>query len=211
VQKRTQKWVVGIIVAIISLTLIGSSFVAIFLPETEQDKQNQSQQILEKEYNERKQIVEALTAKLEGNAEDTETQLALGDAYYDKAIVSAQINVKEHQEDLEKAKEMYQQVLTKAQSSDVMLKLATTAFLLGDSELAEETYNKILQKEPENSGALYGYGMFLFYEKNDYQEAQELWEKALELTTDEYLQQRLEEMIALAKGMELNPNEEEDN
>lgn len=210
-QKRTQKWVVGIIVAIISLTLIGSSFVAIFLPETEQDKQNQSQQILEKEYNERKQIVEALTAKLEGNAEDTETQLALGDAYYDKAIVSAQINVKEHQEDLEKAKEMYQQVLTKAQSSDVMLKLATTAFLLGDSELAEETYNKILQKEPENSGALYGYGMFLFYEKNDYQEAQELWEKALELTTDEYLQQRLEEMIALAKGMELNPNEEEDN
>ncbi len=209
-QKRTQKWTVGIIVAIISFTLIGSSFVSIFQPGMEQDEQNQSQQILEKEYNERKQIVEALTAKLEGNPEDSDTKLALGDAYYDKAIVTAQLNVKEHKEDLGKAKEMYRQVLAKEESSDVMLKLATTAFLLGDSELAEKTYNKILQKEPENSGALYGYGMFLFYEKDDHQQAQELWQKALGLTTDEYLQQRLEEMITLAKGMELNPNEAED-
>lgn len=209
--KRTQKWTVGIIIAVICITLIGSSFIAIFQPEANQTAEIQNQQVLENEYKERKLVVEALNAKLEQDKENPETLLALGDAYYEKSRVTVQLNLKEYKEDLQKAIELYQKVLGKKEDSSVRLKLATSAFFLGEPELADQTYQSILQKEPENIDALYSYGMFLFYEKGDHQQAEANWQKALAITTDEQLKKSLKEMIALAQGIKTNAGEQKDN
>lgn len=206
-QKKMQKWVVGVIVLVLSVSLIGTSFVAIFQPEESQVADTQA---LDQEYAQRKQIVELLSKKLEGNSEDIDTQIALGDAYYDKSRVTGQLNLEEFKGDLQNAINMYQQVLVKKEDNVVMLKLAASAFLLGDGELADKTYQELLVKEPENVDALYGYGMFLFYEKNDHKKAEENWQKALSLTTDEQYKERLNEMIAVAQGMDLKASEEKE-
>lgn len=208
-QKRTQKITVGIIIAVICISLIGSSFVAIFKPGAE-PSMDQSQAVLEKEYQDRKAKVEVLSKKLEGTPEDIEIKQALGDAYYDKSRITGQLNINEYKEDLQKAMEMYKDVLTLKEDNNVMLKLATSAFLFGDTELAEKTYIDLLKRESENVDALYGYGMYLFYEKDDRKQAEENWQKALSLTTDEQMRIRLEEMITLAKGMNINASEPED-
>lgn len=210
-QKKTQKWTIVIIIVIISVTMIGSGFMAIFPSSSEQTAEDQRQQIMQKEYNDRKQIVEVLNTKLKESPEEIETLLALGDAYYEKSRVTVQMNINEYKEDLQKAIEMYQKVLAQKEDNSVMLKLAASAFLLGDSEVAEQTYLNLLQKEPENIDALYGYGMFLFYEKEDAKQAEEKWQKALDMVTDDQLKKRLEEMIALAKGINTSTNEQKAN
>jgi len=206
VQKKTQKITVAIIIAVISITLIGSSFVAIFQPDTPTDR-DQSQAVLEKEYQDRKQNVETIGAKLKEKPEDLELIRALADAYYDKARISNQFNVDEYKEDLQKAIEMYKKVLTVNEDKQAMLKLATAAFLFGDKELAEKTYTDLLNKEPDNVDALYGYGMYLFYEKGDSKQAEEKWQKAKSLTQDEQMQSQLEQMINLAQGKNINAGE----
>ncbi|MGI6450834.1 MAG: tetratricopeptide repeat protein [Desulfitobacteriia bacterium] len=198
-RKKTQKWAVAIIVAVISITLIGSSFYAIFLPDPEQTAEMQNRQVLENEYQDRKLIVEALHTKLEENPEDTATTLALADAYFEKSNVTVQLNMNEYQEDLQKAIELYQKVLLKKDDNIVRLKLANSAFFLGQADLAEKTYQELLAKDPENLDALYSYGLFLFYEKGNYQQAEASWQKAAALTNDEQVKKNLEEMIALAK------------
>lgn len=198
-RKKTQKWAVAIIVAVISITLIGSSFYAIFLPDPEQTAEMQNRQVLENEYQDRKLIVEALHTKLEENPEDTATTLALADAYFEKSNVTVQLNMNEYQEDLQKAIELYQKVLLKKDDNIVRLKLANSAFFLGQADLAEKTYQELLAKDPENLDALYSYGLFLFYEKGNYQQAEASWQKAAALTSDEQVKKNLEEMIALAK------------
>lgn len=205
-QKKTQKVTVAIIIGVISITLIGSSFVAIFQPD-EQTNLDQSQAVLEKEYQDRKQTVEALSEKLKEKPEDLALIRALGDAYYDKARVSNQFNVDEYKEDLQKAIEMYQKVLSVNEDNQVLLKLANSAFLSEDDELAEKTYTDLLTKEPDNIEALYGYGMYLFYAKEDAKQAEEKWQKAKSLTQDEQMQSQLEQMINLAQGKNINAGE----
>lgn len=197
-QRKTQKWTVIIIIAVICITLVGSTFVA-FQLDPQQTAEMQNQEILKNEYNVRQQTVEALTAKLQGDPDNTDNQRALGDAYYQKAQITAQLNINEHQEDLQKAIEMYQMILAKQEDNDASLKLANTAFLAGDSKLAGETYSTLLAKEPENVEALYGYGMYLFYDKGDSLQAGENWQKALNLTDDEQLKPLLQSMIDQAR------------
>lgn len=205
-QKKTQKITVTIIIAVITITLIGSSFVAIFHPDTQTDS-GQSQAVLEKEYQDRKQNVETITAKLKDKPDDVELIRALGDAYYDKSIISNQFNADEYQEDLQKAIEMYQKVLAVKEDNEAMFKLATAAFLAGDNDLAEKTYTDLLTREPENVDALYAYGMYLFYVKADSKQAEEKWQKAKSLTEDEQMRSQLDQMINLAQGKNINSGE----
>ncbi|HHV64477.1 MAG TPA: tetratricopeptide repeat protein [Peptococcaceae bacterium] len=210
-QKKTQKWAVAIIVAVISITLIGSSFYALFLPETDQTAEKQKQETLEREYQERKLLVESLQTKLEANPEDTVTALALADAYFEKSNITVQLNLKEYQEDLQKAIDLYQKVLLKQDNNAVRLKLANSAFFVGQADLADRTYQQLLAKDPDNLDALYSYGLFLFYEKGDYKQAEANWQKAADLTSDENLKKNLEDMIALAKEVGSNAVNEESN
>lgn len=206
-QKKYQKLTVYIIIGLVCISLIGSSFVMIFQPTADQSQATQEKDVLKTEYDQRVQVVELLTQKVKDNPEDIETQQALGDAYYNKARITVQLNNEEYQQDLKKAIEVYQKVLIKTDNSDVKFKLATSAFLLGDSELAGKTYSEVLAKDPENVDALYGYGLYLFYDKKDTMTAKLNWQKALNLTTDDQMKERLMEMITLAEGTEPNTSE----
>jgi len=211
VQKRMQKWTVIAIIAILSISLIGSSFVSIFQPGTQDQEQGQSQAVLEKEYEERQEKVEDILKKLEESPQDIQIKQTLGDAYYEKSVITRQLNMNEYKEDLENAIESYQAVLTAKEDNQVLLRLATSAFLLGESELAEKSYTSLVAKEPENVDALYGYGMFLLYDKDDHKQAEEQWKKALALTTDEQMKIRLQEMVTLVEGMNIdNTSEQKD-
>ncbi len=206
-QKKTQKITVAIIIAVISINPDRIFFCRHLPTRHAKPIRDQSQAVLEKEYQDRKQNVETIGAKLKEKPEDLELIRALADAYYDKARISNQFNVDEYKEDLQKAIEMYKKVLTVNEDKQAMLKLATAAFLFGDKELAEKTYTDLLNKEPDNVDALYGYGMYLFYEKGDSKQAEEKWQKAKSLTQDEQMQSQLEQMINLAQGKNINAGE----
>ena len=208
-KNKFQRWAVIVIVAVLSISLIGTSFVAIFRPDDGQTATDT--EAIQQEYEQRKQITEVLSQKVEENPEDLEAKIALGDAYYSKAAVSVQINVQEYQQDLQSAIDLYQQVLEKTQDNEVLLKLANTAFLAGNNEVAEKSYTELLAREPENIDGLYGYGMYLFYEKEDPKQAAANWQKALNLTTDENFKKALQEMIDIAESIDLDSLEEQDN
>lgn len=209
-QKKTQKIVVTIIIIVISISLIGSSFYAMFTPEPEQNLEAQRQAALEEEYQARKEMVVQLTEAVEKNPENIEAKVVLADAYFDKSIVTGQLNYEEEQgQDLQRAIELYQEVLTQKDDNELMLKLATAAFFQGDTELAEKSYNELLKDDPNNVDALYGYGLLLFYDKQEYGQAEEKWQEALRLTTDEQMKKTLEEMIKVAQGISTNSGDKE--
>ncbi|AFV03977.1 hypothetical protein UNSWDHB_2767 [Dehalobacter sp. UNSWDHB] len=201
-QKKSQKITVGIIIGIICISLIGSTFYAISLPGSDNTEDTQGQEALEQEYNQRKQAVVELSAALEKSPEDVEAQLALADAYYRKASTTIELNDEEYQEDLQNAITYYQKVLAQKDDNDVRLKLAISAFLSRDSDLADETYKELIEKEPQNVDVLYWYGMFQFYSKEDYKKAEQYWQTALKYNTDEKMKTKLEEMIARAQDIE---------
>jgi len=200
-RKKVQKITVGIIIGIICISLIGSTFYAISLPGSDNTEDTQGQEALEQEYNQRKQVIVELSAALEKSPEDVETQLALADAYYSKASITIQLNDEEYQEDLQNAITYYQKVLTLKDDNDVRLKLAISAFLSRDSDLADETYKELIEKEPQNVDVLYWYGMFQFYSKEDYKQAEQYWQTALKYNTDGKMKTKLEEMIARAQDI----------
>ncbi|MCM1565970.1 MAG: tetratricopeptide repeat protein [Dehalobacter sp. 4CP] len=200
-RKKVQKITVGIIIGIICISLIGSTFYAISLPGSDNTEDTQGQEALEQEYNQRKQAIVELSAALEKSPEDVETQLALADAYYSKASITIQLNDEEYQEDLQNAITYYQKVLTQKDDNDVRLKLAISAFLSRDSDLADETYKELIEKEPQNVDVLYWYGMFQFYSKEDYKQAEQYWQTALKYNTDGEMKTKLEEMIARAQDI----------
>lgn len=200
--KKSQKITVGIIIGIICISLIGSTFYAISLPGSDNTEDTQGQEALEQEYNQRKQAVVELSAALEKSPEDVEAQLALADAYYRKASTTIELNDEEYQEDLQNAITYYQKVLAQKDDNDVRLKLAISAFLSRDSDLADETYKELIEKEPQNVDVLYWYGMFQFYSKEDYKKAEQYWQTALKYNTDEKMKTKLEEMIARAQDIE---------
>ncbi len=201
-QKKVQKITVGIIIGIICISLIGSTFYAISLPGSDNTEDTQGQEALEQEYNQRKQAVVELSAALEKSPEDVEAQLALADAYYSKASTTIELNDEEYQEDLQNAITYYQKVLAQKDDNDVRLKLAISAFLSRDSNLADETYKELIEKEPQNVDVLYWYGMFQFYSKEDYKQAEQYWQTALKYNTDKKMKTKLEEMIARAQDIE---------
>lgn len=209
--KKFQRWTIIFIVAVLCISLIGTSFVAIFVPDDNQDQTAVDTEIIRQEYEQRKQITELLSQKVAENPDDLDAKIALADAYYSKAAVSVQINVQEYQQDLQSAIDLYQQVLEKTQDNEVLLKLANTAFLAGNNEVAEKSYTELLAREPENIDGLYGYGMYLFYEKEDPKQAAANWQKALNLTTDENFKKALQEMIDIAESIDLDSLEEQDN
>ncbi|UWG97226.1 hypothetical protein LPY66_20580 [Dehalobacter sp. DCM] len=208
-RKRTQKLAVYVIIGMVCISLIGTSFV-FFMPPADDAVNGESPSALEQEYNARVQAVEQLKVTLQSKPEDLQTIVALADAYYKKSQLSIELNEEEYKEDLNNAVHYYQEALTKEEDTEVSLKLAASAFLLSTADatnqtyaaLAEKTYKEILKKEPHDVDALYGYGMYLFYVKQNYTQAKEYWQTALKYNTDEEMKSNLEDMIGLAEGTE---------
>jgi tetratricopeptide (TPR) repeat protein len=206
-RSRTQKITVIAIIVILCVALIGSSFYAIFLPD-EDLAEDPGQQALVNEYNQWQQAVDLLNQRLAENPTDLQAKIDLGDAYYAKSEVTAQLNVDEYKEDLINAIKMYQDVLQAKEDDNIRLKMANAAFFVGDAELASSTYEELLANQPENPEVLFGYGMCLLYLKDDYKQALHYWRQALPLVEDQAFKEYLQEMINLTEGMESNSAQE---
>ena len=206
-RSRTQKITVIAIIVILCVALIGSSFYAIFLPD-EDLAEDPGQQALVNEYNQWQQAVDLLNQRLAENPTDLQAKIDLGDAYYAKSEVTAQLNVDEYKEDLINAIKMYQDVLQAKEDDNIRLKMANAAFFVGDAELASSTYEELLANQPENPEVLFGYGMCLLYLKDDYKQALHFWRQALPLVEDQAFKEYLQEMINLTEGMESNSAQE---
>ena len=191
----------GIIVAILCLALVGSSFIGFgtALFSGAGDQAGKAAEILRQEYAERTARAAQLEEKMAENPDNTALRLSLADAYFDKAILGFQIaSPEEVQADLEQAVAGYQAYLT-AQTErevEILVRLANAAQLAGQNELSEQTYIEILAQDPQNVSALYGYGVLLFYRLDEREQAVALWEKGRTATQDPQWKKTFEDQIA---------------
>jgi len=176
--------------------MIGSSFYAIFLPSNDDSKYTYNKEAVEEEYKARKEKVEYLIAKTKEDPENVDLKIALADAYFEKSELSNQLFYDEYKDDINKSVEIYQSVLSEKEDSGTMLKLATAAFYQENYDLAEETYQKVLEKE-DTFEVHYSYGMFQFYARKNYDEAISEWQKALKLASNEDNKENVQKMIDL--------------
>lgn len=189
-RKKTQKFTVYIIVALLIISLVGSSFVLFF--------GNTGSTSVTGTYQSR---IDSLNQALEANPQDTQTRLNLANTYYDYAIQTLGGNKPEEAGAIfHQAVAQYQEVLKSQKDVSILVDMATAAFYGGQDEIAEQTFQEALKEDPNFLNGLFNYGIFLMEAKGDYGAAIEQWEKALtleNLSADN--KQRLETNIKLAQ------------
>lgn len=191
VQKRTQKLTVYVIVGLLIISLVGTSFMFLGDMRPTVGKNYQDQ-------------INSLKQALEANPQDTQTRLALADMYYDWGMQTLSQDMKEENlaattSILQQAVTEYQEVLKTEKNVSILVDMATAAFYTSQNELADQTFQEALQEDPNFYNGLYNYGVFL-YSQGDYGKAIEQWEKALALeniSADN--KERLERNIKLAQ------------
>ncbi|BAE86807.1 Cytochrome c biogenesis factor [Desulfitobacterium sp. LBE] len=190
-QKKTQKLTVYVIVGLLIISLVGTSFMFLGDMRPTVGKNYQDQ-------------INSLKQALEANPQDTQTRLALADTYYDWGMQTlsqdmAEENLATTTSILQQAVTEYQEVLKTEKNVNILVDMATAAFYTSQNELADQTFQEALQEDPNFYNGLYNYGVFL-YSQGDYGKAIEQWEKALALeniSTDD--KERLERNIKLAQ------------
>lgn len=180
-----RKTVAVVIVALICLSMIGSSFALYFShdlvpgaaassstdPMAAQIQAVQSQ-------------IDGLNQSLKTNPQDTNLRLSLANDYYDLGMLQANLSQSTAQAQatasLKQAVAAYQEVLkTKKDDVNILLDMATAAFFAGDNALAETTYKQALALKPDSFNGLLNYGYFLMNGKGDYLGAIAEFNKAL--------------------------------
>ncbi|MEA5022799.1 hypothetical protein SDC9_13132 [bioreactor metagenome] len=190
-QKKTQKLTVYVIVGLLIISLVGTSFMFLGDMRPTVGKNYQDQ-------------INSLKQALEANPQDTQTRLALADTYYDWGMQTlsqdmAEENLATTTSILQQAVTEYQEVLKTEKNVNILVDMATAAFYTSQNELADQTFQEALQEDPNFYNGLYNYGVFL-YSQGDYGKAIEQWEKALALeniSADD--KERLERNIKLAQ------------
>ncbi len=190
-QKKTQKLTVYVIVGLLIISLVGTSFMFLGDMRPTVGKNYQDQ-------------INSLKQALEANPQDTQTRLALADTYYDWGMQTlsqdmAEENLATTTSILQQAVTEYQEVLKTEKNVSILVDMATAAFYTSQNELADQTFQEALQEDPNFYNGLYNYGVFL-YSQGDYGKAIEQWEKALALeniSADN--KERLERNIKLAQ------------
>lgn len=189
-RKQTQKFTVYIIVALLIISLVGSSFV-LFFGDT-------GSATVTGTYQSR---IDSLNQVLEANPQDTQSRLNLANTYYDYAIQTMNGNKPEEAGTIfQQAVGQYQEVLKSQKDVNILVDMATAAFYGGQDDIAEQTFQEALKEDPDFLNGLFNYGIFLMEAKEDYGAAIEQWEKALtieNLSADN--KQRLEGNIKLAQ------------
>ena len=190
-QKKNQKFIVYVIVGLLIISLVGTSFM--FLGDIRPSASNKPQQ-----------QIDSLKQALEANPQDTQARLGLANAYYDLGMQTLSQDMSEEVLEastslLKQAVEEYKEVLKTEKNVNILVDMATAATYAQEYELAEEAFQEALQENPNFYNGLYNYGFHL-YVRNNFGGAIEQWEKALALeniTEDD--KKRLERNIKLAQ------------
>lgn len=195
-----------IIVALVSISMIGSTFVLFFSDSPVTQTAAQTANPADSQIADLQSQVDAFNQALEKNPEDTNLRLNLADKYYDLGL--AQLSSSQDQSiaeaattNLKQAVAQYQEVL-KVNKDDVnvLVDMATAAFYSGDNTLAESTFQHVLAIKPDFYNALVNYGIFLIEAKSDYIGAIEEFNKALNTNPSPESAQQLNNLISYAQS-----------
>lgn len=198
-----------IIVVLVSLSMIGSSFVLFFSnsPSTtptagtanSSDPQVQSLQ----------SQVDGINQALKANPQDPNLRLSLANSYYDLAQAqssSTQSSTKDQANaSYKQAVAEYQEVTKTNKDVNVLVDMATAAFFGGDNALAETTFKQALTIKPDFFNGLLNYGYFLINGKGDYLGAIAELNKALGTNPSQADADRAKSLISMAQA-QLNGN-----
>lgn len=196
-----------IIVALVSLSMIGSSFALFFTPDSQTVAGNGSEagaqiQALQSQ-------VDGLNESLKSKPEDANLHLGLANAYYDLGMTQlntaegdqAAANAEAGKTSLKQAITEYQEVLkTKKDDVSILVDMATAAFYSDDTDLAEATFQQALAIKPDFLNGLQNYGVFLIQAKGDYLGAIAQFNKALNANPSQADVQNLNELIEFAQS-----------
>ncbi|MDR1603698.1 MAG: hypothetical protein LBS10_02755 [Gracilibacteraceae bacterium] len=188
---RRKKMFTIILIVLVSLTMMGSGFVAIFsIPESASGG-SAERESLEKEFEQRRQLVESISQNLEAEPENQALRGALADAWMSVYAAAGALGRAEADDALDKALELYAalkaeaEAVGEAEDATLITSYATAAFYKRDYALALGLLSDLTAREPENVEALTLYGACLFYGPADYAQAETLWRAALALARDD--------------------------
>ena len=176
--KKTQTLKTVIIVVLIVACLVGAGAYG-FFSNYNSGSTPQSTTSTSSDYTNAKNRVDTLTQELKSSPNDTGLQQDLGDAYYDLGTAARNNAPNETQEDYIQAVKYYQAVLKTKQDLNVLTDMATAAFYSEQFDLAEQSFQKALNINPNFTPALNNYGVFLYEVKKDNASAIRLWQTAL--------------------------------
>lgn len=140
---------------------------------------------------------------LKGNPQNLEVWKELGNANYDlgRIYMFERQDQQKGGEYFAHAVEAYRKALElEPENVNVRVDMATAAWYSWQPDLAEEQFQKALEYDDKHLFGLLNYGMFLMYEKQQYAEAIDHWEKILDLNPDINTRQKAQNLIEEAKN-----------
>ena len=189
----------GILAAVISISMVGAGIIGLFFADDPVVMDPVA--IALAEYENQKERLEAMAGQSEIDPDNLPLLRALAGSYYEAGTAASRLwgtlpsAIDEMYEHFTKATETYQKVLVIEQDADDMLNLAAAATMSGNYDLAEQTYQDILARDPDSFFARVGYGSFLYNSRQDYAGAIEQMQQALELARDDTDKEGIQEFI----------------
>ena len=210
-RKKSIRMLLIIMTVVLSIGLIGS-FAIMSAPS---GSPQEGQPGTAASFDDLEERIDQYERAVDENPEDAENYINLGDAYYDFGVSKAQQGEDPEivMESLKEALVNYEEALeTRPDDLTLNLRVASTAFYTGEIDKAETYYERALDLEPEYPELLdvkVNYGQFLLYGKNDFEGAKEQWQEAIELTSDDEIEQAIESLIEEAEELERSYEEDQ--
>ncbi|AHF08316.1 tetratricopeptide repeat protein [Desulfitobacterium metallireducens] len=203
---KRNRTVAIIIVSLVSLSMIGSSFVLFFNDTPVAQTATQAGDTADAQIQSLQGQVDGIDQALKAKPEDSGLRLSLANSYYDLGM--AQLNSSQDQAVVEAGKTSLKQAITeyqevlKSKKDDVgiLVDMATAAFYSGDNTLAETTFQQALAIKPDFLNALMNHGVYLMEAKGDYLGAIAEFNKALNTNPSSENVQQINSLISFAQS-----------
>jgi TolA-binding protein len=198
--RKAQKSVGVVLAIILSVALLGGSFIGIgeyFAYKRNQNNTDQTldqfRQYIENEYNQAVTLIKYYEGRLAEEPDNAQHYLTIADNYITKADWGEQkVNFGmaesygERQADYLKATENLQAYLNAQQErpTDILMKLASVAREAGLKDVSQTTYQEIIKREPENLEAVTAYVLLLRNDFEDYKKAVDMCQDYLKVNKE---------------------------
>lgn len=202
-RKKTQRIYAGVLAVIVSIAMVGAGIFGLFFNRDQLSAGSNASTAAfnaAAEYQDQKQRIEAMAQQAKIDPENIFLQKALGKEYFNAGITAQAVAPAEAQGNFERAVEILQNVIKTEKDENIMLVLASAAYLSANHELAENSYKELLEIKPDSLHGIINYGIFLSQAKQDWAGALNQWQRALTLAQDDSDKQQIQAMITQAQG-----------
>ncbi|WP_407312727.1 tetratricopeptide repeat protein [Desulfosporosinus sp. SB140] len=195
--KKTQNLKAIVIILLLISSIVGAGAYGYFRGNSSAATSSASS--ANSDYNSLKNRVTVLSQQVRSNPNDIQLQLDLGNSYYDLGTAARTAAPNEAKDDYIQSTIYYQNVLKTKEDINVLTDMATAAFYSGQNDLAEKSFQKAINENPDFQQALFNYGVYLFQIKKDYTSAIRLWQTALDKDPNGPNADEIKQLIAKAK------------